>query len=122
MQRLWALMSALISPVSPRENSVSGMHCERPPPAAEPCVLHGEQVVAGGDAGTAVGHRMLRRRVAEDGPEALPELLAGLEGPVRSEVFLEGRAHRPRNVARHRVERFDLAAVALSGPRVDERG
>ena len=39
MARLWALMTALMSPVSPRENSVNGTHCDRPPPAAEPLIF-----------------------------------------------------------------------------------
>ena len=34
--RLWAFMIALMSPVRPRLNSVSGMTCESPPPAADP--------------------------------------------------------------------------------------
>ncbi len=39
MARLWAFMMALMSPVRPRENGVSGMTCERPPPAAEPLMF-----------------------------------------------------------------------------------
>src|SRR4030067_437734 len=34
--KLWELITALMSPVSPRENGVSGTHWERPPPAAPP--------------------------------------------------------------------------------------
>ena len=39
MARLWALVMASMSPVSPRLKSVSGMHWARPPPAAEPLML-----------------------------------------------------------------------------------
>ena len=37
--RLWALVTLSISPVRPREKGVSGIHCERPPPAALPFIL-----------------------------------------------------------------------------------
>ena len=36
MARLWAFMMSLISPVSPRENSVMGIRRAFPPPAAVP--------------------------------------------------------------------------------------
>ena len=39
MPRLWAFMIALMSPVRPRENGVSGMHWARPPPAALPLMF-----------------------------------------------------------------------------------
>jgi len=39
MARLWAFITALMSPVRPSENCVKGMHCERPPPAAEPLMF-----------------------------------------------------------------------------------
>ena len=45
MARLWAFITALMSPVSPRENSVRGMHCESPPPAAEPAVAEPVEAV-----------------------------------------------------------------------------
>jgi hypothetical protein len=37
--RLWAFTTQSISPVSPREKGVRGLHCERPPPAALPFIL-----------------------------------------------------------------------------------
>ena len=37
--RLCAFIIALISPVSPREKGVKGMHCDSPPPAAEPLIF-----------------------------------------------------------------------------------
>ena len=36
MARLWAFMMSLMSPVSPRENSVMGISSALPPPAAVP--------------------------------------------------------------------------------------
>ncbi len=39
MARLWALLMASMSPVSPRLKSVRGMHWARPPPAADPLML-----------------------------------------------------------------------------------
>ncbi|MEA2121251.1 MAG: hypothetical protein EGMGGAKC_00572 [Dehalococcoides mccartyi] len=39
MARLWELVTASISPVSPRVKGESGRHWERPPPAAEPFIL-----------------------------------------------------------------------------------
>ena len=39
MARLWAFIMALMSPVSPSENSVNGIHWDSPPPAAEPLMF-----------------------------------------------------------------------------------
>ncbi len=39
MPKLWAFMIALMSPVMPSEKGVSGTHCDRPPPAAEPLMF-----------------------------------------------------------------------------------
>jgi len=39
MARLCAFITALISPVKPSENGVSGMHWDNPPPAAEPLIF-----------------------------------------------------------------------------------
>ncbi|MBA7697161.1 hypothetical protein ES703_105820 [subsurface metagenome] len=39
MARLWAFMMSLISPVRPMENSVRGISCALPPPAALPLIF-----------------------------------------------------------------------------------
>ncbi len=40
MARLWALVTLSMSPVSPREKAVRGIHCDSPPPAALPLILN----------------------------------------------------------------------------------
>ena len=39
MARLCAFMMSLLSPVRPKEKGMSGMHCDRPPPAALPLMF-----------------------------------------------------------------------------------
>ena len=87
-----------------------------------PACVHREQVVAGGDAGPAVvddsraarGRRGARRtRRARRG--------GGLERPSASRLSRYGRLTRAGNVAGDRIERLDVAAIALARARVDQQ-
>ena len=82
---------------------------------------HREQVVAGGDARTA--HRDETRWFAtgEECAEFPLQPVGRLEPPVLAQVVGERPVHRPRNVARDPVERFDFATEARRRARVDEQ-
>ena len=59
------------------------------------------------------------RRRSERGFELLPQCLRRLERLVRFQVALPGTVERAGNVARHRIDRFLLAAIALRRARVE---
>src|SRR5690606_41032321 len=81
----------------------------------EPRVFHREQVVACGDAGTAHVHDCAGIDAAEQAREFAREFGCGLEAAVGLQVVAEGPVARAGYVARGRVQRFDIAAVARCG-------
>ncbi len=83
-------------------------------------MLHRQQVVTGGDAGTAVQHHFLRRTIAEQGVELLAQLDGGLEASV-AEIERVMAVARARNMAGRLVQRFDFAAVTFRRARIDQQ-
>ena len=87
--------------------------------------LQRQHLVRGGDAGPAIRadgeiqHTRLPRRDAE-ALEAPPQLGGRQEPAVRADVGRGRRAHGARDVAGRRIDRLDLAAVALPRPRVEQ--
>ena len=86
--------------------------------ALEACHLGGEQEHACGHARAAIGHE-LAAALDAGGLEAGAEFLGRQEAAVRGEL-LEGKVRRARDVARHRVDRLELAAVALGRSGVEQ--
>ena len=84
-------------------------------------VRHGEQVVAGRDAGSAIRYGLLSGSIAEESLESLAEPVRGQKATVRVEVLLEGCRDGPRNVSRHGIEGFHLPPVAFSGASIQQR-
>ena len=78
-------------------------------------MLHSQQVVAGGDAGTAVGHDLRRTRHTDRG-EAGTQLPDGQETACGVEVLPARQAARTGDVARAHVHRVVLATEAVGGP------
>src|SRR6202163_2668553 len=81
--------------------------------------LHGQEVVAGVSPGASVHHGAL---LGPEAGEAVAQLLTRFEAPVGAEVLHPRRAERPRDVACLGVDGLVFAAVALAGPRVEQRG
>src|SRR5512144_3203848 len=83
--------------------------------------FHREDVMARGDATSA----LVDHPVERDGPEQLRELGAeyrrGLERPVGIDVAGVRSVARTRDVAGDRIERLRVATKALACPRVDDR-
>src|SRR3989449_2075445 len=82
--------------------------------------FHGEEVVAGGHARTAVAHDVFRARGTEYGTEFLFERFRRLETPVCVEVVPEIPVARTGNAPAHGIERFVLSAKTIRCARVDE--
>ena len=82
-------------------------------------MLHRQQQVAGGDAGTAHHHDFLRTAAREQRLDFRTQLLRGLEVP-RAQVFGDGTIDRARNVARDRIDRLGFAAEALACARIQQ--
>src|SRR5690606_11316844 len=77
--------------------------------------FHRQQVVAGGDAGAAVQHRLRRRPSLQQGFELAPKFGGGTEAAIGRQVLAEGAVEGAGDVAGDRIQRLLLAAVALGG-------
>src|SRR5579864_4158767 len=80
--------------------------------------LHSQHVMGRVDARAAVEDGSV---TGAEGRVLRPELVRRLEAPAGVEVGGEWRAQRARDVAGLWIDRLLLAAVALSGPCVDQR-
>ena len=110
-------------PRSAAGRSGSLLHCDHEPgvqpPAPQPGVLEHDQVVAGGDAGAAVGDDRLGA-VDAGRLEAAAQLVAREQAAVLAEVLARREAAGARDVAGPRVDRVRaLAEVALALAGVD---
>src|SRR5215212_11279456 len=83
-------------------------------------VLEREQVVAGGDARSAVADDVVGRRVAQGVLQPRAQFFGRAEQSALVEVPLEEIVGGARNVAGGLVDRFSFAAVALGCARVNE--
>ena len=80
---------------------------------------HRQQVVAGGHARAALVNDLGGRLSADQRFEFGAQQGSGLEASVGGEVVLEAAVQRARDVAGHRIERFDIAAKAFGSTCVD---
>ena len=87
-------------------------------PAPSPATSAASTMHAGGHARAAVGHELAAGRRAR-GLEARAQLVGREEAAVGRELG-EGQVDGAGDVARHRVDRLDLAAVALGRAGVEE--
>ena len=83
-------------------------------------MFHRKQVVAGGDARTALVNHRAGATVCEQGREFAAQLLGRLEAAICPQVVLEESVQRARNVPGLGVQRLDFAAKALGRARVDQ--
>src|SRR5436309_9197015 len=89
--------------------------------AGEARVLHREQIVAGGDARTAVADHAIGRRVAERRSELRAKFFRRAKRLVGGEIAAEEMIHGARNVSRRAIDRLALAAKSFRRARVEER-
>lgn len=83
-------------------------------------VFEREKVLAGGHTGAAVADRAIGTNAGKRRIQPVAERLRREEGSLGADVPLEEVIGGGRDVARHAIGRFDLSAISLRCPRIDE--
>src|SRR5262252_10783628 len=90
------------------------------PRTLEPRVLEREQVMTGGDAGSAVADDSVSRDIAHRRSDFRSQIFRRAEQSLVVQVPLEEMIPGPWNVAAHPVDRLRVAAIPFRCPGIDE--